>query len=611
MNKKIVMVGMAMAFSVLLTGCHMKHEWQEATCTQPRTCIVGNETEGEALGHVWKEADCTNPRTCTVCGETEGIALSHAWREADCANPRICTVCGETEGEALGHTWQEADYFAPQTCLVCGETQGDPLQPSFEAHGLSINARVGETYDYVTCCSGDESRTTVGKVTFSNYREFDTALNGLEGYEWRAVHMEIAFTDENAQNYGMRVRFSHENYYDTEAWDEVHDASDNSKRYTIHFNGTDYTECQFMFDGPGFSGWNDGVNTWEGEAFAIVPIGYDGIVICLRNGALTWGEGMYIYDVADEDTIFFRMDDMSDTEDLAAAPAPDAAHSSAEELRAAREELDNAITEGIPAEIKEMLHDELPIIVNTIDSEATVIIRVDRPEHIPDVADAVSEKIVETVRQSGYPLKSLGIASYETDERGYALQDTGISWGTLDGVYGVFVSNPDNVRIDNCTIQQLYDYYADKPEPLDGEQTYAAIKEILSKNSQGLIYDGEYSILISTEEEEIDVMMRTYKEYLVPAIAERAVEAVFEVAKRSELPFGKINVYCADDSDDGGLDKETIVSWETYDMETGTFFSAPDGIYEELYTIEDMYEYYGEYYELIEKAMSGERVDAE
>lgn len=56
---------------------------------------------------------------------------------------------------------------------------------------------------------------------------------------------------------------------------------------------------------------------------------------------------------------------------------------------------------------------------------------------------------------------------------------------------------------------------------------------------------------------------------------------------------------------------ETIVSWETYDMETGTFFSAPDDIQEELYMIEDMYEYYSEYYELIEKAMNGERVDAE
>lgn len=482
MKKKIFMAGMVMAFSVLLTGCHMKHEWQEATCTQPRTCIVGNETEGEALGHVWREADCITPKTCTVCGEKEGAALGHAWREADCSTPKTCTTCGEKEGTALGHTWQEADYFTPQTCLVCGETQGDPLQPSFEAHGLSINARVGETYDYVTCCSADESRITVGKLTFSNYREFDSAISGLEDYEWRAVHIEIAFSDENAQDYGMRVRFTHEDYYDTEAWNEVYDDDDNSKSYTIHFNGTDYTECKSIFSGPGFSGWVDGVNTWEAEVFVVVPIGYDGMVVCLRNGALIWDEGMYIYDVADADTIFFRMDD-----------------------------------------------------------------------------------------------KAAGGASVVTPAAGTAA-----------------VTSSE-----------------DEPELLDKEQAVAAIKEILAEKCQGLVYDGEDSVMVSIGEDEIFIMARTYKDYLVPAIADRVVEAVYAVAKRSGFSLGTVLAYCADDTDDGEIDVQTLVSWETFDAETGTFVSVPDAIIEELYMIEDMYEYYGEYYELIEKAMNGERVDTE
>lgn len=549
MKKKLIFAGMAMAFGVLLTGCHMKHEWQEATCTQPRTCIVGHETEGEAQGH----------------------------------------------------TWQEADYFIPQTCLVCGETQGDPLQPSFEAHGLSINARVDETYDYVTCCSADKSRTTVGKLTFSNYREFGTGMSGLEDYEWRAVHIEIAFSDENAYDYGIEVHYICEDYYDTEAWEGVYE-DDNSKRYTIRFNGKDYTECQVMFSGPGYSERDDGVITWEGEAFVIVPKGYDGMVICFRNGAVEWSEDLYIYDVADEDTIFFRMDDM----DVAEA-STDA--SPAEKIRTAREALDRAISEGIPAEIQEMLSDEHPVMVNTTDGEALVIIRVARPEYIPDVANGVCEMIVETVREHGFPVNAIGISAYEAEESGYPLQDTVTTWSTVDGVNGVFGSAPDNVRIDNCTIQQLYDYYADKPEPLNREQTAAAIKEILNKNSQGLIFDDEYGVLVSMEEDRIVVMARTYKDYLVPAIAERVVEAVFAVAERSELSFGRIHVYCADNSDDGEFDKETIVSWETCDMETGIFSSAPGNIHEEIYTIEDMYEYYGEYYELIEKAMNGERIE--
>ena len=131
---------------------------------------MGNETEGEPLGHVWLEATCKAPRTCEVCGETTGEPVAHTWEEADCATPRTCAVCGETDGDALGHTWQEADYQNPETCMVCGETRGEPLTSSFEEHGLSVNSRLGETYDYVTACAADHSMTTVAKLTFSDYR---------------------------------------------------------------------------------------------------------------------------------------------------------------------------------------------------------------------------------------------------------------------------------------------------------------------------------------------------------------------------------------------------------------------------------------------------------
>lgn len=281
MRQKTFLIGLTMAFGVVLTGCHMKHEWQEAGCTHPRTCAVCGETQGEAPGHIWQEADCTHPRTCSVCGETQG--------------------------EAAEHDWQEADYFTSQTCSVCGNTQGEPLQPSFEAHGLSVNARVGETYDYVTCCAEDKSLTTVGKLTFSDYRIFEDRIT--EGYEWRAVHIKIEFSDDNARDYGIGVHYSNENYYDTEAWDEAYDREDNRKKYTIRYNGKDYTECESIFSGCGYGEWENGVMTWEGDSFVIVPAGYDGMVVCFRNAGLEGKTGDYIYDVADQDTIFFRMGD--------------------------------------------------------------------------------------------------------------------------------------------------------------------------------------------------------------------------------------------------------------------------------------------------------------
>ena len=54
-------------------GTH-EHEWNDATCTSPKTCRCG-ATEGEALGHDYSDATCYEPQTCKNCGETLGIEL--------------------------------------------------------------------------------------------------------------------------------------------------------------------------------------------------------------------------------------------------------------------------------------------------------------------------------------------------------------------------------------------------------------------------------------------------------------------------------------------------------------------------------------------------------
>lgn len=127
MKRKVVVGLLVISVCMLLTGCHIKHEWQEATCTEPKTCTVGGETKGDALGHTWVEATCTKPKTCNVCGETEGEALGHNWQEATCITPKTCSVCRETEGEALGHDWIEATCTTPKTCSVCKETESEAL----------------------------------------------------------------------------------------------------------------------------------------------------------------------------------------------------------------------------------------------------------------------------------------------------------------------------------------------------------------------------------------------------------------------------------------------------------------------------------------------------
>ena len=255
MKKGFTLVATMLTACISLTGCHMKHEWQEATCTEPKTC----------------------------------------------------TACGETEGEPLGHTWVDANYQEPKTCSGCGEKEGEPLTASFEEHGLIINAEEGVTYDYVTACLNDKSKETIGHLTFSNYRIDETcpwegACETPEGYEWRTVHVTIVYDDKNAQIYLPSISYWYTNYYEIESWAAGND--DGSGCWTVSYNGVNYTECSCLYDGE-WSDWSNNTMTYNGEFSFCVPIGYDGAVLGIINTANS-GKGSYVYDEADADTLFFR-----------------------------------------------------------------------------------------------------------------------------------------------------------------------------------------------------------------------------------------------------------------------------------------------------------------
>lgn len=280
MRKKIVTGMLAILLVFMMTGCCLSHDWQEATCTEPKTCSKCGETEGEALGHTWKEATCTEPKTCSVCQETEG--------------------------EALGHTLSEATYWEAAVCSVCGETVGDVLTPAFEELGVKGQfMEVGETYDYNTIChrrqdyedefidefkgqygiAGDytnltdffiegvyedvdflevdgkevevteenlirlfseqfgltgnfenlteifmtilesegvdlDARTTA-QATVTDYQVFDSdeTHEAKDGYEWKTVEMQIEFWDENSLFYGWAVAYDHDDYYEKDGED--------------------------------------------------------------------------------------------------------------------------------------------------------------------------------------------------------------------------------------------------------------------------------------------------------------------------------------------------------------------------------------------------------
>ncbi len=106
--------GNAILIAVLLccmtAGCCLSHEWQEATCEEPKTCARCSENQGAALGHSWTEATCEEPKTCVRCSENQGAALGHSWTEATCTEEAVCGVCGVTGESALGHDIQHLSF---------------------------------------------------------------------------------------------------------------------------------------------------------------------------------------------------------------------------------------------------------------------------------------------------------------------------------------------------------------------------------------------------------------------------------------------------------------------------------------------------------------------
>lgn len=112
---------------ILLVGCGHSHEWSDATCDTPKTCISCGETEGEALGHDWCEATCQESKHCSRCNATEGEPLPHEWVEATCQEAKHCMTCGHTQGGLAKHIWEDATCTTAKTCTVCKKTDGEPL----------------------------------------------------------------------------------------------------------------------------------------------------------------------------------------------------------------------------------------------------------------------------------------------------------------------------------------------------------------------------------------------------------------------------------------------------------------------------------------------------
>ncbi len=114
--------------AMLFTSCDeddCNHVWADATCTEPKTCILCEATEGEALGHTGGAPTCTSLGVCTRCTENYGELSAHtpAEDDGDCTTPVLCKGCDKVMTEAqLAHTPAEddGDCSTAVPCTVCG-----------------------------------------------------------------------------------------------------------------------------------------------------------------------------------------------------------------------------------------------------------------------------------------------------------------------------------------------------------------------------------------------------------------------------------------------------------------------------------------------------------
>ena len=89
--KKTMSILLVVLAVLMLTACSCEHEWENATCTTPVTCLKCGEVAGEASGHNWQDATCTTPKTCVTCKTTEGSELGHSFTSEVASSKYLCS----------------------------------------------------------------------------------------------------------------------------------------------------------------------------------------------------------------------------------------------------------------------------------------------------------------------------------------------------------------------------------------------------------------------------------------------------------------------------------------------------------------------------------------
>lgn len=244
MKKKLTFMISVIICMGTITACKCKHQWEDATCTQPQICSECEETQGAPLGHTWQNATCTQPQTCTVCGTIEAAALGHTWQDATCTQPQTCSVCKETMGDPLGHSvekWTTAKEATCKeegsrkgTCALCKQTvtnsipKKDHTASDWKITKSATFSNSGEKSKTCKVCNtvletksydlSAEEKKSAFKTECKKY-SYDEIARNPDSYESKPAKFtgEVIQVIEEGNEYTLRVNITRGEYF----WDDT------------------------------------------------------------------------------------------------------------------------------------------------------------------------------------------------------------------------------------------------------------------------------------------------------------------------------------------------------------------------------------------------------
>ena len=186
MKQKISLILILLiAFSVIISGCGCRHQWQEATCTEASVCTACQQVQGAALGHnkgEWETGEeatilssGTRVRKCTRCDMT----MATERYELSCYSENGVALFSPSEfvkkynkiSENLGSDIKAEEYSMDGVYITALTVDGNDVIVSYSKGGENYN-------DREMLVKGIDQMTMVfdAKIAIENYASMAESL---------------------------------------------------------------------------------------------------------------------------------------------------------------------------------------------------------------------------------------------------------------------------------------------------------------------------------------------------------------------------------------------------------------------------------------------------